>query len=144
MNIRRILCATDFSVSADRALDQAVDLGCVLRTRIDLIHVYHRAVSTSLGDAIEPLRSSHVEIQRHLQEQLDLVIARYADRDVTMRGLLSEGAAWERIIVMATETKADMIVIGRNGRSGLSQLFVGSTAVRVVKNAPMPVLTVRA
>jgi universal stress protein A len=44
---------------------------------------------------------------------------------------------------MATERGADLIVMGTHGRSGLSHLFLGSVAERVVRTAPCPVLTIR-
>jgi hypothetical protein len=45
---------------------------------------------------------------------------------------------------VATRLKADLIVIATHGRTGLSHLFLGSVAERVVRAAPCPVLTVRA
>jgi len=43
----------------------------------------------------------------------------------------------------ARSKKADLIVIGTHGRTGLARLFLGSVAARVVAGAPCPVLTVR-
>jgi nucleotide-binding universal stress UspA family protein len=55
--------------------------------------------------------------------------------------LLLEGVPHEMIARAAR--KADLLVIGTHGRSGLAKLFVGSVASRLVTMAPCPVLTVR-
>ncbi|MDP2278907.1 MAG: universal stress protein, partial [Nitrospirota bacterium] len=43
----------------------------------------------------------------------------------------------------AGENKADLIVIGTHGRKGLDRVIFGSTAEKVVRDAPCPVLSVR-
>jgi nucleotide-binding universal stress UspA family protein len=49
----------------------------------------------------------------------------------------------ELIARAARSRKADLLVIGTHGRSGLAKLFLGSVATRLVSMAPRPVLTVR-
>ena len=51
--------------------------------------------------------------------------------------------AHEQIARAAKSKKADLIVIGTHGRTGLAKFFLGSVASRVVAAAPCPVLTVR-
>jgi nucleotide-binding universal stress UspA family protein len=57
--------------------------------------------------------------------------------------LLAEGVAHEQIVRLAKTKRADLVVMGTHGRSGLQKLFLGSVAGRVVIAAPCPVLTVR-
>jgi nucleotide-binding universal stress UspA family protein len=47
------------------------------------------------------------------------------------------------IISYAREIKADLVVVGTHGRTGLSHLIIGSVAERVVRKAPCPVLSIR-
>jgi universal stress protein A len=47
------------------------------------------------------------------------------------------------ITALAKRAKADLIVIGTHGRTGLHRRFIGSVAERVVRHAPCPVLVVR-
>ena len=60
-----------------------------------------------------------------------------------MKGLLVEGVPHEQIVRLARSKRADVVVMGTHGRSGLAKLFLGSVAGRVVAAAPCPVLTVR-
>jgi nucleotide-binding universal stress UspA family protein len=62
---------------------------------------------------------------------------------VRARGLLLEGLAHEQIVRAAKAQRADLVVIGTHGRSGLAKFFIGSVAGRVVSAARCPVLTVR-
>jgi len=143
MHVRRFLCATDFSASADRALEHAVMLAQGLHAEIQLLHVYQRTGGTAVAFSARTPAQSEQAVTARYHQQLDEIITRYADHNVVISGVLSEGPAWERILSKAKELKVDMIVIGRNGRAGLSQLFVGSAATRIVKHATVPVLTVR-
>ena len=63
---------------------------------------------------------------------------------VRAKGLLLEGIPHDRIVRAARSTRADLIVLGTHGRTGLGRVFLGSVAARVVTLAPCPVLTVRA
>ncbi len=144
MHVRRILCATDFSTSSERALAHAVMLAQSLHAEVQLLHVYQRTAGNAITFSKRSRAPTQDKITEHYHEQLNQIITSYEDFNVQIQGVLTEGPAWERIVSKAKELSVDMIVIGRNGRAGLSQLFVGSAATRVIKHATVPVLTVRA
>jgi nucleotide-binding universal stress UspA family protein len=62
---------------------------------------------------------------------------------VRARGMLLEGVAHEQIVRAARRQRADLVVIGTHGRTGVARFFLGSVAARVTATAPCPVLTVR-
>ncbi len=62
---------------------------------------------------------------------------------VEARGQVLIGYAAEEILNRAHDEKADIIVMGTHGRKGIDRILFGSVAEKVVKNADMPVLTVR-
>ena len=64
-------------------------------------------------------------------------------RHVRCRTDLRVGIPYQVITDRATKLPADLLVMGTQGRSGLSHLLLGSVAERVVRSAPCPVLTVR-
>jgi nucleotide-binding universal stress UspA family protein len=53
------------------------------------------------------------------------------------------GYAAEEIISIAEKEGADMIIMGTHGRKGIDRILFGSVAEKVVKNSPVPVLTIR-
>lgn len=57
--------------------------------------------------------------------------------------VVREGSAYDQINAAARSLKADLIVIASQGHKGLSRVPLGSTAERVVRHAPCPVLVVR-
>ena len=100
-----------------------------LHAEIQLLHVYQRSAGNTITFSKRAPVQTEDKITAHYHEQLDQIIAGYADLNVQIEGVLTEGPAWERIVSKAKELAADMIVIGRNGCAGLSQLFVGSAGL---------------
>ena len=143
---RRILHATDFSPASRPAFRQALALAREGRGRLTLVHVY----SAVLPIAGEGYVTAGVydrwiaDIQRDAQRRLDRLVAQARKRGVRARGLLLEGLPHERIVRTARTARADLVVLGTHGRTGLGRMFLGSVAAKVITLAPCPVLTVRA
>jgi nucleotide-binding universal stress UspA family protein len=78
----------------------------------------------------------------HLWEQLAQTQAR--DPQVRIEHLLVEGDPATEILRTAAEVPCDLIVMGTHGRTGLTRLILGSVAEQVLRQAPCPVLTVKA
>jgi nucleotide-binding universal stress UspA family protein len=79
----------------------------------------------------------------HGQKQLDALAARAGKAGVRARRFLMDGVPAEQIARAARSRRADLVVIGTHGRTGLAKFFLGSVAGRVVSMAHCPVLTVR-
>jgi nucleotide-binding universal stress UspA family protein len=62
---------------------------------------------------------------------------------VTATSVIVTGAPADRIVRAARSRRADLVVMGTHGRSGLSRLLLGGVASRVIATSPCPVLTVR-
>jgi nucleotide-binding universal stress UspA family protein len=77
------------------------------------------------------------------RKQLDRLLARAKTARVRARAMLLEGVAHDQIVRIAKKRRADLIVIGTHGRTGVARFFLGSVAARVTATAPCPVLTVR-
>ena len=75
------------------------------------------------------------------REQLEAI--RPTDPNVTVGHRLVEGGPVEEILKVADSVKADIIVMGTHGHTGLSRLLMGSVAEGVMRKAPCPVLTIR-
>jgi universal stress protein A len=139
---QRILCATDFSETAEAAWTAACELAHTQHAELILVHVF-----TELP--VYP-DVAVLEVQRLWEEQRAWVERELAERvrAATARGLearwvLKTGVAPEAIVETAGEAHADLIVIGTHGRTGLTRLVIGSVAERVVRLAPCPVLTMK-
>src|SRR5262249_47140056 len=74
---------------------------------------------------------------------LERLVVRARKAGARVKSLLIQGAPHEQIVRSARSKRADLIVLGTHGRTGLAKFFLGSVADRVVSMASCPVLTVR-
>ncbi|MEQ1850730.1 MAG: universal stress protein [Chthoniobacteraceae bacterium] len=79
---------------------------------------------------------------RELKASLDKIARRECRGVARVSAHLREGVAYDEIVVAARKLKVDLIVIATHGRSGLMRALMGSTAERVARHAPCPVLVV--
>jgi nucleotide-binding universal stress UspA family protein len=77
------------------------------------------------------------------QKQMDRLLAKAKTARVRARGMLLEGMAHEQIVRAARRQRADLIVMGTHGRTGMARFFLGSVAVWVAAMVLCFVLTVR-
>jgi nucleotide-binding universal stress UspA family protein len=143
---RLILHPTDFSPASRAAFAQAADRAKRLRAPLLVVHVLSVVFPLASDGYLSAdtyrrlLESSRANAQR----QLDALVARATRAGVRATGLLLEGIAAEQIARAARLRRADVIVMGTHGRTGIAKLFLGSVAERVIGSAPCPVLTVKA
>lgn len=143
--IRRILHPSDFSRASGAAFAKAVEMTKTNRAELLVVHVL-TPVIPMIGDGyVSPKVYQEVEATARAQAeaQLNRLIAKAKAAGVRVKGLLMEGVPHEQITRAARSKRADLVVIGTHGRTGLAKFFLGSVAGRVVSIAPCPVLTVR-
>jgi nucleotide-binding universal stress UspA family protein len=85
----------------------------------------------------------NADARRWSQRQLAKLAEKAKKAGVRAVSLIMEGEPARQIIRAARSKRADIIVVGTHGRTGLNKFFVGSVAQRVVVTAPCPVVTVR-
>jgi len=145
MKIRRILAPTDFSEISDGCVDQAVELARALGSEVVLLHAVEPVVLA--GDLFGASAVANVmeELQRAARQGLALRLERLRKRrGIRCRSVLVNGTAAAAIVDTAVRLGVDLIMMATHGRSGLSHLFLGSVAERVLRGARCPVLTVPA
>ena len=139
--IERILVPLDFSSASMEALDYAVSMAKQFHAAIHLVHVYPPDEASAPG-AGHLLFESAEAIER-LNEELTGIhrkhVPTFRPENCHIRG----GRPYEEIVRVAREIDADLIALSTRGHSGLKHLLLGSTAERVVRNAPCPVLVTR-
>ncbi len=142
---RRILHPTDFSSASTAAFKRAVAMAKKDRSELVLLHVLAPPMPLAGEGYIPPNVYEDLEAsaQRYAQKRLATLKDRAKTAGVRASTVIREGVADEQIVRAARAKKADVIVIGTHGRTGLAKLFLGSVASRVVTAAHCPVLTVR-
>lgn len=140
-SITTILVPTDFSDGAGEALLYAEMLAKKFGARILLVHVID-ALSYTVTESLQ-WENLLAHLRGIVQPMLDKLL-----RDVEKKGMnataeLVVGVPYDQIAKKAREAKADLIVMGTHGRTGMRHLLLGSVAERVIRLASCPVLTVR-
>jgi nucleotide-binding universal stress UspA family protein len=131
---KHIIAATDFSKASDRAVDLAAEVAAALGAKLTLMHAFETPYPYPVALPPNHMRDLRAKLEARCIE----IRARVGHVDVVVR----EGAPWNEIVSLASETGADMIVVGTHGRRGLPHLLLGSVAERVVRLSPVPVMTV--
>jgi nucleotide-binding universal stress UspA family protein len=141
---RKILVPTDFSDHASEALELAVDVAKRYEAIIHLLHVVQVPAYT-LPDGVV-VAGADVMLTLSEASAKGLAAAKAeAERlgagRVTVQSTI--GVPFTDIIRVARDEKADLIVMGTHGRTGLAHALLGSVAEKLVRKAPCAVLTVR-
>lgn len=130
----RVLLPTDCRDGPEPALDHAIELALAFDAPLSVLSVIDDA-------ADQPVDVDAVEHRR--REALEAVADRVQRAGVEVEIDVRHGAPHAEILDYAAEVDADLLVMGTHGRSGVDRVLLGSVAERVLRRAPVPVVTVR-
>jgi nucleotide-binding universal stress UspA family protein len=136
-----ILCATDFSEAANRAVAYAKRLAKEANARLVLTHV----VDWPFGDAVAS--GAVAELRKSLESSANAELIRLLPRPGSdgppAQAVVTTGKASAAILKLAGARSVDLIVIGVSGRGAADVAILGSTTHQVIREGTWPVLTVR-
>jgi universal stress protein A len=136
MKAKLMIFPTDFSHCGDAALRLATSLARDTGAKLLIVHVEEPPVAYGGGEMYYGLPEPATE---DLREMLAKVVP--PDPNIPYEHRLITGDPSSAIATLAEEEKADLIVMGTHGRTGLTRLLMGSVAEAVVRRSPCPVLT---
>ncbi len=135
-----VVVPTDFSVGSQQSLTRALRLPLGPKSKVTLLHVVPDDIPGILR------KEAIVEAERNLDKALAQVHELAIERGLSPRQFVAdvvEGDSAAQILKRAHTVEADVICMGRHGRTSLLGLRIGSTAKKVVKQGDVPVLIVR-
>jgi len=145
--IEHIMVCTDFSDTAEIALQQARQITVALGAKLTLLHVLSPLAEAELADKFgspDMARDECLEIGKHVHEALkELKSSHFGEVEDLHVEMLSESDATDAILTYAKTHGVDLVVMGSHGRTGLSHLLMGSVAEKVARHAPCSVLIAR-
>ena len=143
INLKRILVPTDFSESARHALLYGTSFAREYEGELLLLHVVENLTVGYASDLFPvPMAEVFDEISGYAKAELAKLGAEVRQKGIAVRELVVQGKPSAEIVRVAREETADMIVLGTHGKGMLDKALFGSTAERVIRRAPCPVLTV--
>lgn len=143
-DLKTIVVPTDFSQESGKALEYGRALSHAFDAEVHLVHAHERDFSYGLPIMVSAAaEAAGKAIETTLHARLAETARKHGWPEAAERRHVRIGRAYEAICAVAQKTAADLIVIGTHGYGGWRRLVLGSTAERVVQNAPCPVLVVR-
>lgn len=142
MKFKKILIAVDESTHSARAMEVGIELAGLLHAEIAFVHVFDER---SIPGGVVAVDAGSDEVEFYRKEARKLLHA-FAERAVatpTPLTFLESGKPGPRIVAVAKQWQADIIVMGTRGRSPIASALTGSVAQSVLHHAPCPVLAVK-
>lgn len=142
--VKKILVPIDFSDTSVEALKYCISFSQVFNAELVLLHVIEPFVyppDFSLGQIAIP--TSDYEFDTKAITELDSLVKQNIPDSVKTKSVIKTGKPFLEIIETAKEEDVDLIIISSVGRSAVEYVLFGSTAEKVVRKAPCPVLTIR-
>lgn len=144
--IKNVLVATDFSDSAQVAMNYGRELARTFQATLHVIHVvddvrwrYSLDMTPVLMDGVQE------SLQEAARTQMTQLISDEDRRQLHATPVIEMAVGPAAAIVdYAKRASIDIIIAGTKGRGGMPRLLLGSVAERLVRSAPCPVLTVHA
>lgn len=137
----RILVPTDGSDASLNAVEEAVDLAEDQGARLYVLNVVEppavEPMNTPTGDVVTPMEQAGERVvEQTVERATDAGLSSVVGDTVT-------GMAHREIVDYVEDNDIDLVVLGTHGRTGLDRVLLGSVTEKVVRVAPVPVLTVR-
>src|SRR5262245_20477021 len=142
LKLRSILVPIDFSEPSKKALRYALPFAEQFGAKITLLHVVEPIAMPDF--AYFPMAIENKAVADTCERNLELLCKQNAlDPNLIEKTLVRHGKPFREICEAARGLKVDLIIIATHGYTGLNHALLGSTAERVVRHAPCPVLVVR-
>ncbi len=141
--LKKILVPLDFSDHSTKALKYAIKFAQQFGAHIDLLHVVEPAVYPE-GMIIPPdMEDINTSLEKQAVKTLKKTASQTIPKGVAWSIAVRVGSPYSEIVELARKTETDLLIITTHGYTGLKHFVMGSTAERIVRHAPCPVLTVR-
>jgi nucleotide-binding universal stress UspA family protein len=143
-NISKVLVPIDFSDYSKSALKYAVNFVKHFAAQLCLVYVVEPVIyppDFSMGQIAIP--SVDLEMDKRAIDELNKLAEQEIPVEIKVKSIVKTGKPFIEIIETATEENVDLIIIATHGHTGMEHILFGSTAEKVVRKAPCPVLTLR-
>jgi nucleotide-binding universal stress UspA family protein len=142
LEIRNVLVPVDFSAPSLSAVEFALPLLKKFGAELHLVHVFAGDHPVT-GLVAMPFVLPELEISRSVHRHLKEIAKKYSIEPRGKNLYVLKGQPYQAICGLAHDINIDLIAIATRGNTGLKHLVLGSTAERVVRYSPCPVLVIR-
>jgi nucleotide-binding universal stress UspA family protein len=144
---KNVLYCTDFSENAKAALPFAIDIAKKYGATLHIVHVYQDPAHLAEFEISSNVKTDWIRVAHALgtetEKKLKVFCSETANEMKSCQYRMLRGRAHAEIVRYAKENNIDLIVLASHGLSGWEHVLFGSTAERVVRESPVPVLVIK-
>jgi len=134
----KIVVAVDVSKYAEKVCKRALDIAKDFNSEINIVS------TVEVSPAVFAIKPEIFDVQVEKTKQfLKETEIKFQKENIVVKLFIEEGEAYEKILELVDKIKAQMIILGTHGRTGLRRLLMGSTCQRVIGLSKLPVLVVK-
>ena len=144
LTIKKILVPIDFSDNSKNSLKYSVYMAKQFNAQLTLVYVVEPVIyppDFSMGQVVFP--ATDHDMYNRANDELAKLAESEVPPEIKVDTVIKTGKPFIEIIETAKEADSDLIIIGSHGHTGVEHILFGSTAEKVVRKAPCPVLTLR-
>ena len=144
ISIRKILIPIDFSQHSKKALSYAASFAKQFGAMLHIIYVVEPVIYPS-DFAIGQLTFPNIENEMREKAELEMenLLKNSTIKGFRLKKIVKDGIPFVEVTAYAQEEKIDLIILATHGHTGVEHILFGSTAEKIVRKAPCPVLVVR-
>jgi nucleotide-binding universal stress UspA family protein len=146
--IRKIMVACDFSEYSKEALKYAAELAEALKSDLIVVNVINQrdVEAVRMAAMVSGVISEEAFIKDRMKgrsEDIDKLLEEIAATHLPLKKVIKVGVPFQELIKVAKDKLADLVIMGPKGRSNLAGILFGSTAEKMFRHCPVPLLSVR-
>ena len=137
-----ILCPVDYSEPSERALKNAIFLSASFKSNLTILAVYEPIMYISPRIKVD-LEEENSKRLKRFEDEMKHFTGQFDLKGIKHKIVIQTGKAEENILKTIKESAHDLLIMGTNGRSGLSRLVMGSITEKVTREVPCSFITTK-
>ena len=143
--VKKILCPVEFGENFSKEIvHYAANMAKSLNSELVVVHVNLDNKRFARGREIEEtLEKLSKYLDGYSQIEMNQLLADECIKGIKVSGIIIDGDPAREIVRLAKDENVDLIIMGTHGKGAINKFFFGSVAQKVVRDATVPVLTVK-